>query len=221
MKEELLNLKHEIEIGEKNAKKVEELYQLLSSYNAYSILLFKAKKEYEKKKINIKEYYSHSNCYEKQIKDLFSLFKKNECLKVKQLSGMNDRDMLFLIDQDTLLRMSSFDIMDAYEDLSDIDYELLKINSCNAKVFNESVYCGDPYYCDYHSENKEAFGLFYNGMLITPSYQLDSQFRKYNKMDIRDILQIQSLDEIYEKIIEAKDTKVKKLVLTKNPSLYK
>ena len=41
-------------------------------------------------------------------------------------------------------------------------------------------------------------------------------FRLYDNMDIREILKPQSLDEIYEKITEAKDTKAKKLVLTKH-----
>lgn len=34
-------------------------------------------------------------------------------------------------------------------------------------------------------------------------------------MDIRDILKVQSLDEIHEKINEAKNIKAKKLVLTR------
>ena len=41
-------------------------------------------------------------------------------------------------------------------------------------------------------------------------------FRLYDNMDIREILKPQSLDEIYEKITEAKDTKAKKLILTKH-----
>ena len=37
-------------------KKTKELYQLLSSYNAYSILLLKAESEYKRKKANLKRY---------------------------------------------------------------------------------------------------------------------------------------------------------------------
>lgn len=220
MEKKGLDLEHEIENGQENAKKTKELYQLLSSYNAYSILLMKAKSEYERKKVNLKQYYSDSDCYEKQIADLFSLFKSDECLRVKQLEGNNKQDMLFLIDQDTLLRMNSFEDMDSDIDgLFAIDYDLLRINNCIAKVYNENVYCGDPYYCDSHWEDRKAFGLFYKGNLITPSYTLDSRFKKYDNMDIRQILKPQSLDEIYEKITDAKNIKTKKLVLTKYPNI--
>ena len=47
--------------------------------------------------------------------------------------------------------------------------------SCICKVYNQNIYCGDPYYCDTHSEDKEAFGLFNNKELVTPSYSLDNQ----------------------------------------------
>lgn len=217
MGKELLNLEEEIELGQENAKNTKELYQLLSSYNAYSILLLKAKFEYERKKVNLKSYYLDSNCYEKQIADLFSLFKSDECLRGKQLSGINSKDMLFLIDQDTLLRMSSFEIMNSkIAGLSNINYKLLKINNCVGKVYNQSIYCGDPYYCDTHSEDRKAFGLFYNGKIVTPSYAFDNQFRAYDNMDIREILKPQSLNEIYEKITAAKNAKSKKLILTKH-----
>lgn len=212
----LCNLEHEIELGQENAKRTKELFQLLSSYNAYSILILKAKCEYERKKANSKRYYLYSDCYKEQTADLFSLFKSDECLRGKQLSKLSGKDMLFLIDQDTLLRMNSFDIMNSnIGGLSNIDYELLKINNCVGKVYNQSIYCGDPYYCDTHWEDREAFGLFYNGELVTPSYMLDNQFKSYDNMDIREILKPQSFDDIYEKITESKNTKAKKLVLTK------
>ena len=206
----------EIEFGEENARKAKDLYQLLSSYNAYAILLMKAKCEYENKKLNIKQHYSDSDCYRNQIKDLFSLFKSDECLMVNQISSSGVRDILFLLDPDILLRMYSFDKMNSHiVGGSVIGYDFLKIDNCMAQLYEQSVYCGDPYYCDYHFEDKEAFGLFQNGKLVTPSYVLDSQLKLYNNMDIRNILKIQSLDEIYKKITDAKDEKMKKLVLTK------
>ena len=155
MEKELLNLEHEIELGQEQAKNIKELYQLLSSYNAYNILLLKAKSEYERKEANLKRYYLDSNCYKEEIADLFSLFKSDECLRGKQLSGISDKDMLFLINQDTLLRMNSFDKMNSnIGGLSSINYELLKINNCVGKVYNQSIYCGDPYYCDTHCEDR-------------------------------------------------------------------
>lgn len=216
MEKLLLDLEMEIANGQENAKKVKELYQLLSSYNAYSILLLKAKQEYERKKANIKQYYSDSDCYKNQTVDLFSLFKSDECLSGKIISEISREDMLFLIDQDTLLRIYSFDIMNStIGGLSHIDYNLLKINNCKGKVYKQSVYCGDPYYCDSHWEDKDAFGFFYNGSLVTPGYVLNSKFSAYDNVDIREILKVQSLDEIHEKINEAQNIKAKKLVLTK------
>lgn len=209
----LSELKKEIKDGQASAKIAEELYQLLSSYNAYNILLLKAKIEFERLKVKIDNYYSYSDCYKEQINDLFSTFKSNECLRLKQISGINEKDMIFLIDQDTLLRMNSFDIMNSnIGGLSSIDYDLLKINNCMAKIYKENVYCGDPYYCDSHFEEKNAFGLFYREELITPSYELDSQFMEYNNMDIRDILKVQSLDDIQDKINQAKNKKIARVL---------
>ena len=209
----LSELKREIKNGQVNAKRTEELYQLLSSYNAYNILLLKAKIEHERLKTKSNNYYLNSNCYENQINDLFSTFKSNECLRLKQISGINKKDMIFLIDQDTLLRLNSFDIMTSnIGGLSSIDYDLLKINNCMAKIYKENVYCGDPYYCDSHFEKKNAFGLFYREELITPSYELESQFRSYDNKDIRDILKVQSLDDIQDKINQAQNEKKVKLL---------
>lgn len=213
--EKLLDLEQEIKRGQKEAKKAKELYQLLSSYNAYIILLMKANKEYKEENACFNQYYFDSDCYKKQIADLFGLFKTDEYIIAKKLSG-NNKDMLFLIDQDTLLKLTSFDITNSnIAGLSYIGYDFLKINNCKARVYNQSVYHRDPYYCEAYYEDKDAFGLFNNDRLVTPNYALNSQFRSYDNMDIRDILKIQSLDEIYEKITEAKNTKAKKLVLTK------
>lgn len=213
--EKLLDLEQEIKRDQEEAKRAKELYQLLSSYNAYSILLMKANKEYNGEKACFKQYYFDSDCYKKQIADLFGLFKTDEYIIAKELSG-NNKDMLFLIDQDTLLKLTSFDITNSnIAGLSYIGYDFLKINNCKARVYNQSVYHRDPYYCEAYYEDKDAFGLFNNDRLVTPSYALNSQFRSYDNMDIRDILKIQSLDKIYEIITEAKNTKAKKLVLTK------
>jgi len=216
MEKLLLDLEMEIANGQENAKKTKELYQLLSSYNAYSILLLKAKQEYERQKANIKQHYSDSDCYKNQTVDLFSLFKSDECLSGKVISPTSCEDMLFLIDQDTLLRICSFDIMNStIGGLSHIAYNFLKIKSCMAKVCTQSVYCGDPLYYDSRWEVKDALGLFYNGSLVTPAFVLKSQFKGFDNMDIREILKVQSLDDIHDKINEAKNIKTQKLILTR------
>lgn len=217
MTKTLLDLEKEIKSGQEDARKTRELYELLSSYNAYSILLLEAKNEYEKKKTRIKQYHSDSNCYKRQITDLFAQFRNDEFLTGKSISRINDKDMLFLIDQNTLLRMNSFDIMNSnIAGLSYIDYELLKINDCKVLVHKKRVYCRDPYYCDEHYEEQDALGLFCGDKLVTPVYQLDNKSKIYDNMDIRKILKPQSIDEIHDKITEAKNTKAKRLVLTKH-----
>ena len=54
MKKTLLDLEMEIKNGQENARRAEELYQLLTTYNAYCALLLKAMQEYERKRVNIK-----------------------------------------------------------------------------------------------------------------------------------------------------------------------
>ena len=82
-----------------------------------------------------------------------------------------------------------------------IKYYLEKLMIEVGKKYNENVYCGDPYYCDTHFEEKVVFGLFNNGKLITPIYILEKQFRIYNDIDVREILKPQFIDEIYEKYL--------------------
>lgn len=213
MNEKMFNL-DEIKNSQKQAEKINELFELLSSYNAFSLLLLKAKYKYEKMNFKTNGYFD-PDCYKKRIDDLFSLFKSNECLKGNQINR-HEKDLIFLIDSDTLLRINYYDmIYSTIMGLSNINYKFLKINKCIGKVYNESVYCGDPYYCDRHFEDKEAFGLFRNdGCSITPAYSLNEQFESYNNKDIREILKIQSFDDIYDKITEAKNIKTKKLELT-------
>ena len=86
----------------------------------------------------------------------------------------------------------------------------MKINNCKGKIYKQSIYCGDPYYCDQHWEDREAFGFFYNDTLITPAYALDNKYISYDNVDIREILKVQTLDDIHEKM-----NKAKKLILTK------
>lgn len=210
MEKLLLDLETEITNGQKNAQKTKELYQLLSSCNAYNLLLLKAKKKYENEKMNIERYYSDSDCYKNEIADLFSIFKSDEYLCCKFISGTNHEDMLFLIDQDTLLRIHSFDTINSY---CSLDYNILKINSCLFKVYKKGICLADRFYGDSHYEYKDVFGLFCDGKLITPEYVSDNQFKLYNNKDIREILKVQSLEEIHKKINESKNIKTKKLIL--------
>ena len=50
------------------------------------------KEEYERKKLNIKEYYSDSNCYKEKTASLFSLFKSNEYINGKIVSELDSEN---------------------------------------------------------------------------------------------------------------------------------
>ncbi len=208
----LEGLEREIVLGEENSKRAQQLYHLLESYNAYCKLLLNAKSEYEDKGKN----YQLLNSYGEEIDGLFSLFENDECLRAKRRSGEKSEDRLFLIDDDSLLKINSHYNFLSKDGMYNINCDILRINNAVGRVYSESVYCGDPYYSDHHYEDKDSFGLFYNRNLITPSYELDSQFLAYDDKDIREFLKIQSLDDIYEKITEARDQKVKKLVISKH-----
>ena len=53
-------------------------------------------------------------------------------------------------------------------------------------------------------------GLLYNNeIIITPGYYLNDKLPYYNNIDINDILKIQSIDVIHEKIKSVKDAKMK------------
>lgn len=214
MKKDLLSLK-KIKCDLKNAKNSEELYQLLQSYNAYSILLLKARDQYNEVKTNFEGNSLSSDCYEKCILDLFSQFKNDECI-IGKLSEFKTKDMLFLIDMDTLLRINSSYSLMSSKSISLLKYELLKINNCVGKIYNQRIFCRDPYYCDTHYEEKKAFGLFNNGKLVTPGYVLDEQFKVYDNIDIRKIINTKSISEIYEKITVEKDEKIRELSLVKH-----
>lgn len=218
MKRSLIGLKREILSSQKDIKNALELYQLLSTYNAYCTLLLKAKAEYECKDIEIDD--DEQECYQNQFDGFFSQFKRNECLSVTDILDLDKKDMLFLVDQDTLLRINSLETSDfSFDTLLYLDYEFLRINNCIAKAYKDSIYHGDPYYCDKHFDETDAFGLFYQDRLITPGYSFDKQLTSYVNKDIRKILKPVSIDEIYGRITEVKNNKVKKLVLKLNNTI--
>lgn len=207
----ILDLEKSIINGQKEEEKTYELYKLLSSYNAYCFLLLKAQSQLKNETTNIN--YINSDCFKDQIPCLFSTFESNECLKLSHLEN-KEKDILFLINQNTILRINYYDNMNTIiDDVSHISYSFLRFSDLIARTYNKKVYNRNPYYCEEYYEDKNAFGLYSNGLLITPNYELDDSLKQFNNMDITDILTPQSLDEIYYKITDAK--KEKSLILTR------
>ena len=222
MKDLALELEKGLKKGLRNAKRVDTLYELLSTYNAYTTILLNAEMELRD---NVEDYCSNLDyylepaCYEDQIDSLFSLFGNDEYLKLNDIEGtdIDDRDMIFLIDNDKLLKINTFLAENC--ELSGLlytDYEIVKFKTCIGKVYTHSIYHGDPYYCESNWEDKKSFCFFDESKLIRSNYVYKRQFKKYENVDIRDVLKVQSLEDIYEKITEAKNNKVKKLTLKNN-----
>ena len=209
-------LEQKIESNLEAEDKARELVRLLKSYNAFSMLLFRAKNG------NSSNMHRESDliCYKDQFKDLFSLFKNDEYLINKVLHKNDETDILFLIDYSTILKINYYGNYNYNDGNTILHYELINIDNCKAKINIENVYCGDPYYFDYHSEKKYAFGFYDGNRLITPTYALNNQTKDYDGKDIREILQVQSLDEIYEKLTTVKDEKIQSLLAIINPMNY-
>lgn len=215
MNNTLSNLNLEIEKGISSAKTLEELYQLLSTYNAYNILLIKAKNKLGRLGETFKRDYDYSDCYKKSVKELFSKFNQNELLYLTEAEYNaleNAKDMIFLINDHTLLQIHSYDLFDA-DGLRDLNYKFIKFEDCIIKRYEDEIYHRDPYYCSEYYEYKDAIGLFRGKDLITPAYNFEKQFESIDGADIRDVLIPKSIDEIHEKIKSVKDAKIKTLSL--------
>lgn len=220
MKDLLSNQQLEILQNIDTAKTVKEIYKLLSTYNAYNILLLKAKQHYYG--MNYAEkHYQEAECYRKIKTDLFSLFADNEYIVGKWIDDPMIEELLFLIDSKTILKISIIDKMQniSCDKISDIHYKLIDINDCRLKIYPKRIYHRDPYYYDEYYENHDACSLFNDGSIITQEYVLNDNLLSCNNVDIREILKELSIDEIHEKIAKAKDCKIKQLTLKYNEHL--
>lgn len=211
----LSNLNLEIEKGIEQENILYDLYRLISTYNAYNKLLLKAENDLKNSNRVIKENFHSWDCYEKPIAELFSGFTQNELLYLTEAEHnvlIDAKDMLFLINDHTLLKIHSFHPIGS-DDLRDVSYKFIRFLDCNVKRYEDKIYERDPYYCSEYYEYKDAIGLFIGRDLITPAYNFEKQFESIDSADIRDVLIPQSIDEIHEKIKSIKDAKIKTLSL--------
>ncbi len=206
MKKREYDIEREILSGNNQAKRMKELYQLLTTYNAHNILLLKARQEYLGNILSRIPDCEEKKCFIDQADYLFSFFDEDECLDAKQLLSLNDdKNRIFLIDDNTLLRLSIGEIrLSPTIGLANINYSLDRINRCKGKIFTEDVLHYDPVYNEKHYEQKEAFGLFDGYRQIGTSYEPTDTLKTYDKLDVRDILKPMSIDDIGERINEAK-----------------
>lgn len=215
MNNTLSNLNLEIEKGIEQENTLYDLYRLISTYNTYNKLLLKAENDLENSNRVIKENFHSWDCYEKHIAELFSGFTQNELLYLTEAEHnvlIDAKDMLFLINDHTLLKIHSFHQIGS-GNLRDVSYKFIQFLDCNVKRYEDKIYDSDPYYCTEHYEYKDAIGLFRGKDLITPAYNFEKQFESIDSADIRDVLIPQSIGEIHEKIKSVKDAKIKTLSL--------
>lgn len=212
MERTIEELIEELKDGIARTNNVREIYELVSTFNAFRLELIKAK--IKQNRLLIKDYdipRTWPNCYDDHVETLFSLFEPNECISGIDIDHY-DKIKLLLLDNNHILQLRHYRDCTSYENVDDLDARLIRINDCKAKVYDASVYCGDPYYCDTHFENKKAFGLFEDDELLSYSLKYDSIYNKYDNKDIRDILKVQSIDDILDKMNTAIDVKVRKLI---------
>lgn len=206
-----INILNEIQDNIEKGDIARRIHLLLSSYNSCLILLSKAESEYSGKEYDNKY---HSNSYGREIDGLFSLFNSNECLRVKQIDNNCHNDMFFLLDNNSILRVYSFDPYNSnIKGLSYINYDILHFDRCNMKVYSEMLYKGDPYYCDYHSELGSVFNLIFDGRRRTPCYEVNDENKRYNNKNVGEVLKVLSFDDIYDRLRCAKNNIGNKLVL--------
>ena len=213
MKKREYDIEREILSGDNQAKRAKELYQLLTTYNAHNVLLLKARQEYLGNILARIPNCDEQKCFIDQTDYLFSFFGEDECINVTQLLSIHDdKNKIFLLDDDTLLRLSIGEIkMSPTIGLANINYSLDRINRCKGKVFTEDVLHYDPVYYEKKYTPAEAFGLFDGYRQIGPSFAPTDTLRSYDGLDVRDILKPMSIDDISERINEAKQVKERRL----------
>lgn len=214
------NIELELLEGVKEVEQIKSMYKFISTYNVYRLILAHCKnKEY-----NFHIFYPDAEffppeCYQKQVYELLSLFNDNELLYLNSPYS-NKKIISFLIDSNTLLVIYPFKLnFSIYKEVIDLEYEIIKINNNKATNIEYQSINESPRYYVFNNVDEiiNTFApwnyLYNNEIIITPGYELDDKLPYYNNIDINDILKIQSIDVIHEKIKSVKDAKIKTLSL--------
>lgn len=210
------NIELELLEGLKEVEEIKSMYKFISTYNVYKLLLAHCKnKEY-----NFHIFYPDTEffppeCYQKQVYELLSLFKDNELLYLNSSDSIK-KIISFLIDKNTLLVIYPFKHnFSIYKEVIDLEYEIIKINNNKATNIEYQSTDEKPHYYVFYNVDEiiNTFApwdyLYNNEIIITPGYYLNDKLPYYNNIDINDILKIQSIDVIHEKIKSVKDAKMK------------
>ncbi len=212
------NIELELLEGVKEVEQIKEMYKFISTYNVYRLLLTHCKnKEYNFHLFYPDTEFYPPECYQKQVYELLSLFKDNELLYLNSSDSIK-KIISFLIDSNTLLVIYPFKLnFSIYKEVIDLEYEIIKINNNKATNIEYQSINESPRYYVFNNVDEiiNTFApwdyLYNNEIIITPGYYLNDKLPYYNNIDINDILKIQSIDVIHEKIKSVKDAKMKVL----------
>lgn len=210
------NIELELLEGVKEVEQIKEMYKFISTYNVYKLLLAHCKnKEYNFHLFYPDTEFYPPKCYQKQVYELLSLFKDNELLYLNSSYSIK-KIISFLIDSNTLLVIYPFKHnFSINTEVIDLEYEIIKINNNKATNIEYQSINESPRYYVFNNVDEiiNTFApwdyLYNNEIIITPGYYLNDKLPYYNNIDINDILKIQSIDVIHEKIKSVKDAKMK------------
>ena len=210
------NIELELLEGVKEVEQIKEMYKFISTYNVYKLLLAHCKnKEYNFHLFYPDTEFYPPECYQKQVYELLSLFKDNELLYLNSSDSIK-KIISFLIDSNTLLVIYPFKHnFSINTEVIDLEYEIIKINNNKATNIEYQSINESPHYYVFNNVDEiiNTFApwdyLYNNEIIITPGYYLNDKLPYYNNIDINDILKIQSIDVIHEKIKSVKDAKMK------------
>lgn len=210
------NIELELLEGVKEVEQIKEMYKFISTYNVYKLLLAHCKnKEYNFHLFYPDTEFYPPECYQKQVYELLSLFNDNELLYLNSPYS-NKKNISFLLDSNTLLVIYPFKLnFSIYKEVIDLEYEIIKINNNKATNIEYQSINESPRYYVFNNVDEiiNTFApwdyLYNNEIIITPGYYLNDKLPYYNNIDINDILKIQSIDVIHEKIKSVKDAKMK------------
>lgn len=213
-----------------------ELYKLRQSYAAYINLLQKSKQRHDMGEEHVlfdsrnlsedcfeNEYKEEKDivevCFGDQIDGLFSLIKSEECFTCRPINGILTTENIFLLpDKDKLLIIETCSDWESKLHEYFIESQLLEIGRhCKGKTFTKehgkwSSFDG------WDSDDIPAFAFFRDDIpfanQITSAYHLTDELKRYDGVDIRDILTPMSFEEIAYRLKTAKKEKEKQITLT-------
>lgn len=212
-----------IEEKSKETQTLKREYELKKQdINITSLLLNVLKKLQDSKNqsFNISSYQEHRFVQyyvtnKENINEFINLFSNNECLKLNSIPKPSDyeskKDLIFLLDNYTMLIISFRKNYYIKEGNLIISATIKPITFCKGDNFVSKIHHRDPFLCKQWDEDIEAFAFRdQSNNILTNDYKVTDSTKSYQNIDIREILEIISLEEIIERIINRENLTKKK-----------